>query len=158
MEILRETRSVCPICLQPVPAKKVLRGRGVYLEKECPEHGAFSTVVWRNREDLNSWIGDIPPLAEGENLNCPNACGLCAEHRRDTCCVLLEITDRCNLNCRYCFADNHQGSDPSLDTVKSWIRDLVVPGKTLLQLSGGEPTVREDLPEIITYAKEVGCR
>lgn len=158
MEILRKTRSVCPICLKPVPAKKVLRGRDVYLEKECPEHGAFSTVVWRNREDLNSWIGDIPPLAEGENLNCPNACGLCAEHRRDTCCVLLEITDRCNLNCRYCFADNHQGSDPSLDTVKSWIRDLVVPGKTLLQLSGGEPTVREDLPEIITYAKEVGCR
>lgn len=83
MEILRETRSVCPICLKPVPAKKVLRGRGVYLEKECPEHGAFSTVVWRNREDLNSWIGDIPPLAEGENLNCPNACGLCAEHRRE---------------------------------------------------------------------------
>ena len=69
MEILRKTRSVCPICLKPVPAKKVLRGRGVYLEKECPEHGAFSTVVWRNREDLNSWIGDIPPLAEGENLN-----------------------------------------------------------------------------------------
>ena len=35
---------------------------------------------------------------------------------------------------------------------------LTVPGKTLVQLSGGEPTVRDDLPEIVAYAKEVGCK
>ena len=63
MEIVRKTPEVsAPICLKPVPAKKVLRGRGAYLEKECPEHGAFSTVVWRNREDLNSWIPAISRL------------------------------------------------------------------------------------------------
>ena len=35
---------------------------------------------------------------------------------------------------------------------------LTEPGKTLLQLSGGEPTVRDDLPEIVAYAKQVGCK
>ena len=33
-----------------------------------------------------------------------------------------------------------------------------MPGKTLVQLSGGEPTVRNDLPRIITAAKDVGCQ
>jgi uncharacterized radical SAM superfamily Fe-S cluster-containing enzyme len=33
-----------------------------------------------------------------------------------------------------------------------------VPGKTLVQLSGGEPTVRDDLPGIVAAAKEAGCK
>ena len=156
--VIRSTRSVCPVCLRQIPAKRVLRGGEMFLEKCCPEHGRFSAVVWRGREDFSQWIGSLPEIGEGENLQCPTACGLCPEHRRDTCCILLEITDRCDLRCRYCFADNRYTPDPPLDTVKAWIRDLTVPGKTLLQLSGGEPTVREDLPEIVAFAKEAGCR
>lgn len=158
MEIVRKTKSVCPVCLRQIPAEKVRRDGAVYLEKECPEHGHFSSVVWRDQEDFAGWTGDVPEMGEDENLDCPSGCGLCPDHKRDTCCVLLEITDRCNLNCRHCFADNHQGEDPSLDQVKAWLRDLTVPGKTLVQLSGGEPTVRDDLPEIVSYAKEVGCK
>lgn len=158
MELVRKTRSVCPICLRPIPAEKVRRDGAVYLEKECPEHGRFSAVVWRDQEDLAAWVGDVPELGPTENQNCPTGCGLCPDHKRATCCVLLEVTDRCNLNCRYCFAGNEQQKDPPLDYVKSCLRDLAVPGKTLVQLSGGEPTVRDDLPEIVSYAKEVGCR
>ncbi len=155
---IRRTRSVCPVCLRQIPAERVLRDGAIYLEKRCPEHGDFSAVVWRGREDFQGWIGGLPEIGEGENQNCPAACGLCPEHKRDTCCVLLEITDRCDLRCRYCFADNRYTRDPPLETVKAWLRDLAVPGKTLVQLSGGEPTVREDLPEIIACAKEAGCR
>ena len=32
------------------------------------------------------------------------------------------------------------------------------PGETLVQLSGGEPTVRDDLPQIVAAAKEAGCK
>ena len=32
------------------------------------------------------------------------------------------------------------------------------PGKSLVQLSGGEPTVRDDLPEIIAFAKACGAK
>ena len=62
------------------------------------------------------------------------------------------------MNCTFCFAEPDGTQDPSLDTVKRWINDLTEPGKTLLQLSGGEPTVRDDLPEIVAYAKQVGCK
>ena len=116
MEIVRKTKSVCPVCLRQIPAEKVRRDGAVYLE-----HGHFSSVVWRDQEDFAEWTGDVPEMGEDENLNCPSGCGLCPDHRRDTCCVLLEITDRCNLNCRHCFADNHQGEDPSLDQVKAWL-------------------------------------
>ncbi|MDR3209510.1 MAG: radical SAM protein, partial [Oscillospiraceae bacterium] len=36
-------------------------------------------------------------------------------------------------------------------------QSLVLQGNTFVQLSGGEPTVRDDLPEIIRAAREVGC-
>ena len=158
MEILRHTKSVCPVCLRQIPARKVRKSGGIFLEKKCPEHGAFSVVVWRDREDFEAWTGELPEVQKHENRHCPDGCGLCPDHRRDTCCVLLEVTDRCNLGCTYCFADNGHRQDPVLEEVKGWLQELAAPGQTLVQLSGGEPTVREDLPEIVAYAREIGCK
>ena len=157
-EEMRHTYSVCPVCLKRIPAKREERDGQIYLVKTCPEHGTFSSVIWRNKRKFADWRGERPAVGENENLNCPAGCGLCAEHRRATCCTLLEITARCNMNCTFCFAEPDGAQDPSLDTVKRWINDLTEPGKTLLQLSGGEPTVRDDLPEIVAYAKQVGCK
>ena len=157
-EEMRYTYSVCPVCLKRIPAKREERDGQIYLVKTCPEHGTFASVIWRNKRKFADWRGERPAVGENENLNCPAGCGLCAEHRRATCCTLLEITARCNMNCTFCFAEPDGTQDPSLDTVKRWINDLTEPGKTLLQLSGGEPTVRDDLPEIVAYAKQVGCK
>ena len=157
-EEMRHTYSVCPVCLKRIPAKREERDEQIYLVKTCPDHGTFSSVIWRNKRKFADWRGERPAVGENENLNCPAGCGLCAEHRRATCCTLLEITARCNMNCTFCFAEPDGAQDPSLDTVKRWIDDLTEPGKTLLQLSGGEPTVRDDLPEIVAYAKQVGCK
>lgn len=157
-EEMRHTYSVCPVCLKRIPAKREERDGQIYLVKTCPDHGTFSSVIWRNKRKFADWRGERPAVGENENLNCPAGCGLCAEHRRATCCTLLEITARCNMNCTFCFAEPDGAKDPSLDTVKRWIDDLTEPGKTLLQLSGGEPTVRDDLPEIVAYAKQVGCK
>ncbi len=154
----RQTRSVCPVCLRPLPAVLETRPDGVYMVKNCPEHGHFEAPVWRNRLDWDSWLGGLPPLGPGEGERCPADCGLCGEHQRGTCCTILEVTDRCNLRCRYCFAGGDRGADRPLEDVKRDLAALAVPGKTLVQLSGGEPTVRDDLPEIIRYAKAAGCK
>ncbi|HNU79147.1 MAG TPA: radical SAM protein [Bacillota bacterium] len=157
-KIIRSTYSVCPVCLSRIPAQHVEIGSNVYLQKKCVQHGFFSSVIWRSKTPIGEWIGDTPRIKKNENLNCPKACGICPEHRQGTCCVLLEVTSRCNLRCKYCFADSRNTDDPSLEQVQAWLRQLAVPGKTLVQLSGGEPTVRDDLPEIISSAKEAGCR
>jgi len=157
-KILRQTYSVCPVCLQRIPAVHAAYGSEIYLEKTCPQHGDFSAIIWRGLRDMETWRGDLPPIVEGENENCPNACGLCPEHRQGTCCVLLEVTKRCNLRCPFCFAEGGIGEDIPFETVRDRLRALAVPGKTLVQLSGGEPTVRNDLPQIVAAAKEAGCQ
>ena len=159
-QIIRNTRSVCPVCLRNLPAQLVRQDHGVILlEKACPEHGMWSVPVWRGKVDFDLWIQNMEPLNSEEGTNCPENCGICAEHGIGTCCCLLEVTKRCNLHCRFCFADGGGlEDDPTLDEMKAAIRDIVGQcGNPLLQLSGGEPALRDDLPELVRYAKEAGC-
>ena len=158
-ETIRETRSVCPVCLRNLPARLVREADGaVLLEKSCPEHGAFRVPVWRGLVDFERWTLGSEPLGGGGGLHCPTDCGLCSEHESGSCCVLLEVTRRCNLRCRFCFADGGAGEDAPIAEMKDAIRDISRRcGGPLLQLSGGEPTLRDDLPELVAFAKEAGC-
>lgn len=160
-EIFQETRSVCPLCLRPLNAKRIKRGQEVSLYRECPDHGAFQTPIWRGRVDFDSWCGGAESLPQGIGLHCPEGCGrgICPEHEQETCCALLEVTRRCNLHCRFCFARGGEGEEePSLEELKQIIARIMEKGKRpLLQLSGGEPSLRDDLPQLIRFAKELGC-
>lgn len=160
-KIIRQTYSVCPLCGLRIPADITVRDGATFMEKSCPEHGDFSVLIWKNKRNIFSWYGDTEPVAGGENSDCPAACrerGLCREHKNGTCCVVLEVTERCNLKCRYCFADPNNGPDPSFETLRREMSGFVVPGQTLVQLSGGEPTMRDDLPQLVAAAKELGCK
>ncbi len=157
---IRQTRSVCPVCLKNIPALLFREEDGrIYLEKTCPTHGFFRVLVWQGAMDFEQWQRGTEPLAEGAGLRCPADCGLCAGHESGTCCVLLEVTRRCDLRCRYCFADGGaETADPPKEECESAIREIVRRcGQPLLQFSGGEPTLRDDLPELVRYAREAGC-
>lgn len=157
---IRTTRSLCPVCLKNLPACMMEREDGqIYLTKTCPDHGDFSVPVWRGKVDFHQWVQYARPLAEADGLHCPEHCGICGSHQIGTCCILLEVTRRCNLHCRFCFADGSaQEADPAMEELKEAVRDIVRQcGRPLLQLSGGEPTLRDDLPELIRFAKEAGC-
>ena len=156
----RETRSVCPVCLRNLPARLVLQRDGsVTLERTCPEHGTFRAVVWRGKMEFAAWSAAAAPLPPGMGLRCPERCGLCGEHETGSCCVLLEVTRRCNLRCSYCFAEGGTATeDPPRAELETAIRDIAARcGSVLLQLSGGEPTLRDDLPELARAAKAAGC-
>lgn len=159
-KIIRTTRSVCPVCLQNIPANLVENETGqIFLEKKCKQHGDYSALIWQGFMDFKLWTRNSNPLTETTGTHCPRNCGICSEHESDTCCTLLEVTRRCNLNCRFCFANGGKPEDdPTLEEMKDAIRDIVHQcGRPLLQLSGGEPTLRDDLPELVRYAKESGC-
>ena len=157
-----KTWSVCPVCRKRIPAERVTENGAVYLVKTWPEHGSFSSILWRGLMDYAAWRGEIPLLSEEKCRRCASCAGLCADHLRNTCCVLLEVTKRCNMHCSFCFAEadspESRRRDLNSEQLKARIFDLTIPGRTLLQLSGGEPTVREDLPELISFAVQCGCR
>ena len=136
----------------------MMRDGKVYMEKTCAEHGSYSTVIWRGYLDMDEWRRQAPAVLLAEGDDCPNMCGLCAQHQSGTCCVLLEVTRRCNLSCPFCFANGGEGNDRPFSDVVRDLNHLVVKGQTLVQLSGGEPTVRDDLPDIVRAAKNAGCR
>jgi hypothetical protein len=162
---LADTESVCPQCLERIPARRVAIGDDVYLQKDCPQHGTFQTVVWRGLASYRTWGATARPATprprpdrDGER-GCPFECGLCPEHRQHSCCVLLDVTRRCNLRCPVCFASagEDRDGDPSLDEIERQLRQLRQRGGEInLQLSGGEPTVRDDLPEIVALARASG--
>ncbi|MDO4491036.1 MAG: radical SAM protein [Lachnospiraceae bacterium] len=156
---IRKTRSVCPICLKNLPAELVEEEDGrIIMEKACPEHGQYAAPVWQGRLDFEQWLLGVPPLREYDGVCCPGECGICQEHETGSCCTLLEVTQRCNLRCRFCFADGGKAvEDPSFEEMQAAIRDIAEKcGGPLLQFSGGEPTLRDDLPELVRYAKEAG--
>lgn len=163
-QVIGETMSVCPVCLQVLPARKVQRKDGIYLEKHCHIHGGFGVLIWRgDAEDYASWQRQKQPVAEHAcqthvKDGCPYDCGLCEAHKQQICCVLLEVTQRCNLNCPVCFASaGKQGANPSLHEIGIWYDTLRKAGGPFnIQLSGGEPTMRDDLAEIIRLGKEKG--
>ncbi|MDR1217230.1 MAG: radical SAM protein [Oscillospiraceae bacterium] len=161
MNYRERTMSVCPVCLKRVDAEIVRRGDEYFMEKTCGEHGAFSTVVWRGESPAFEAWGEIKaPEAAKASPDCPNSCGLCSGHLQKTCCALVEVTDRCNLRCPVCFAGSGGSvvhADPSVAVLYARFRRLAAAGNTFVQLSGGEPTVRDDLPRIVAAAKAAGC-
>lgn len=67
----------------------------------------------------------------------------------------LSVTDRCNLRCLYCMpesADDFQDSDSllSFDQIELIVRVLTSVGVNKIRVTGGEPTLRAGLPELIS--------
>ncbi|WP_373501534.1 radical SAM (seleno)protein TrsS [Desulfococcus sp.] len=161
------TESLCPVCLRRVPALRVSIGPAVFLEKTCGEHGRFRTVIWRGPPDMAGWVRPkhpSPPRAgrPSTERGCPFDCGLCIRHGQHTCTALLEVTGRCNLACPICFASSNASAaggvaDPDARTVHFWYeRVMDQSGPCNIQLSGGEPTVRDDLPDLVAMGRRTG--
>ncbi|WP_145024325.1 radical SAM (seleno)protein TrsS [Geobacter argillaceus] len=158
------TESLCPVCLRRIPATRLLLGDEVFQDKTCEEHGSFRTLIWRGEPSMAEWRRPKAPvhpeICYGTvDRGCPFDCGLCSTHEQMPCSVLLEVTDRCNLQCAVCFADAGHGEtdDPSLEKIATLLeRAMAAAGPCNLQLSGGEPTLRDDLPEIVAAARRIG--
>lgn len=163
---LGQTTSLCPVCLQRIPATYLAVDGNVYLAKSCPEHGSWRTILWQGAPDFTAWqvppSNDKPPIADHPTIDgCPYDCGLCPNHQQQACCVLIELTNRCNQHCAFCFADSggkeiDEWTLPELKTLFQRLLERSPQRPFNIQLSGGEPTLREDLPEIIALAKSLG--
>lgn len=73
--------------------------------------------------------------------------------------VLLEITHRCPLQCPYCSNPvelDRSGKELTTEEWKKVLSELAEIGVLQVHFSGGEPTARKDLVELVKHASDVG--
>jgi len=148
-DALAQTTSLCPECLEQVPGRYEKRAGGVFLTRECPDHGTASRRVWGSHDHWE-WASAFGPDPEYEG-------GGLAVDDDHACLAVVEVTDDCNLSCSYCFASSGPGGDHrSTDEIDALLDTVAAAGSRPIQFSGGEPTVRDDLPELVERARERG--
>jgi len=168
MQVIKQTKSLCPECLKVLEATIYEDGNKVYIEKTCDEHGKFTELYWSNydvyqrAETLRADGACLENPRTKTDKGCPYDCGICPEHKSHTGLAIIDITNRCNLTCPVCFANAASAGyvyEPTKEQIFEMLENLrenkpVKP--PALQFSGGEPTIRKDLTELIVKAKELG--
>ncbi len=168
--VIKHTTSLCPQCLDRIDATLIEKDGQALIVKDCPTHGHFEDVYWSdyelfNRFDKYSRVGKGLTNPRTQALKgCPYDCGVCPNHKSHTVLSIIDVTNACNLQCSICFA--YAGKTgylytPTLEQIGKVMDNLranspVAP--PAIQLSGGEPTIRPDLIEIVRMAKEKGFK
>ncbi|MEM0348874.1 MAG: radical SAM protein [Candidatus Caldarchaeum sp.] len=168
-KLVTKTRSICPECNRILEADVVEEEGKIKIYKTCPKHGEFDDLYFGDAEmyyRFARWLHDGKgtgnPNVEMPRCACPANCGLCSSHLSHTGLSNLVITNRCDLHCWYCFFYAEKAGyiyEPTLDQIREMVKQLKaerpVPGNSV-QITGGEPCLRDDLPEIIKILKEEG--
>lgn len=167
MRVIRKTKSLCPQCLKTLGATVYEKDNVVYIKKTCPTHGKFNDIYWSDYQ-LYKWAEGYSH--EGTPLENPQTeflkdcffnCGLCSNHKSHTVLAIIDVTTRCNMACPGCFAAAGSTTsvyEPTKEQVRrmlTTLRESKPSPPRALQYSGGEPTLREDLPELVRLAKEL---
>jgi MoaA/NifB/PqqE/SkfB family radical SAM enzyme len=69
---------------------------------------------------------------------------------------LIRLGHKCNQNCVFCTVALDNEKELTTAEVKDKVLALLKKGATTITFTGGEPTVRDDLPELIKFAKQSG--
>jgi len=160
MKALGITQGCCSDCGKTIPAKLVADGDGVSLQTFCPVHGERKEIVW---SDADTYIKThryvkpawVPKFFSGDaTVPCPEGCGFCERHEQHLCLPIVEVTTRCDLHCPVCIVDAGGGWDMTREEFAHVLRTLLATEHRInvLNLSGGEPLLHPDLPNLLDEA------
>ena len=169
MKELETTSSICPACyrdgtIKKIDAKIIEEDGKVWITKQCKKHGSFKDIYFSDVNLYKRWmkydvLGNDAPDVKTTLFEDPQLYPL---HKSQTVLTNLLVTNRCNLRCSYCFMNAGASGvvyEPTLEQLRSMMkqaRDQKPFGSRAIQITGGEPTVRDDLFDIIHNAKDLG--
>jgi len=132
--LLEPTVSLCHRCHRHVPAWRYHKDNRVYIAKSCPIHGVSHHLI---ENDYEFYKGIFYTL-ENPQFNFNGG-------------VLIEGSDRCNLECPHCYhLPENDSRDPSIQSLLDQIVSLPL-GRDAVHriiLAGAESTLRKDFPEL----------
>lgn len=151
-------RGFCQKCDKIVEVSHRDRDGRVYLVKHCPDCGETEFPVsndagrYHEKRILAEYHGEAQRTCR---LNCFDC-----DHGKQPSLVFIDVTNRCNMNCPICLANIPAMGfrfDPPIEYFEKIFQKLTrFKPRPKIQLFGGEPTVREDLIDIIDMAKSYG--
>jgi len=169
MKVLEKTESVCPTCFQEgkinkIDANIIEDDTKIWILKTCQTHGSFKEMYFGDANVYKRWMSykvTGSPVSDIKTsvFNDPS---LYAVHTSQPVLTNLMVTNRCNLHCIDCSVNAWDAGyiyEPPVDHLKELMRqarDEKPLGSHAIQITGGEPTLRDDLFEIVRIAKEVG--
>ncbi len=146
-KIIRTTVSLCPTCRERITATVVEDGGAVFMEKGCRVHGHFRQRIAKHPRHYRDSMALLFRLKE---------CYPWRRIRAENYAFISTLS--CNLACPICFAGDAGRVAPhpmSLDDLQEKLRPIR--GRGLhIKITGGEPTTREDLPEIVRTVRASG--
>jgi len=162
-EILKQTRSICPMCGESVPAVYEVRdNEQVFFSRSCPAHGVTDTDLGYHADFYRRSfeVEKVMIARYGDGGNADISQGLSPfPLRKPAGLAIVEVTERCNLTCPMCYAYSSPSErDYTLEEIETRLDQLIaIEGKGIsLQISGGEPSVRKDLDQVAALVKKKG--
>jgi len=96
-----------------------------------------------------------PDIWKGNSMKTQTA--LVDQFNRRFTYLRLSVTDQCNFRCNYCLPDgyhpSHNDSFLSLEEIRKIATAFALNGTKKIRITGGEPTLRKDLCEIVSACK-----
>jgi uncharacterized radical SAM superfamily Fe-S cluster-containing enzyme len=151
-----KTKSLCPSCGAVIDAVMEERGGAVLIRKSCSEHGDFELPA---HDDAGFYLECLSSRSQvpQEFLECDiSGCLGCGRHKEQIKTIMIDVTERCNLNCPACFTNTHsmEKRDPTIVEIRERLAEWKT--RPTVLVCGGEPTLREDLPELIREITSLG--
>lgn len=147
-DTFEKTESICPVCRKAIEADIVEEAGSLWMEKSCSSHGFFRAKIAKH-----AWY--YKGLYKLYNLICPQG------HPRSKKNIKMYFfypTLNCNLNCKICFTNSGPDNidkELSLDEIRGMVTAIKEP-RRIIDILGGEPTIRNDLCEIIRIILKAG--
>ncbi len=138
MTINHHTISFCPVCYLEIPARIFVKGGdAVRMSKTCPHHGESTSVVERD------------PLFY-QTARAINAQSIYDGH-------FVDVTRVCNLRCERCYYHLEKEDPAGEYSIAAVVNECKTNRhRAPFILTGGEPTMRSDIVELVAKVKEVG--
>jgi uncharacterized radical SAM superfamily Fe-S cluster-containing enzyme len=169
MKKLEDTYSICATCFKEgmmnnIPAEIIEENNKVYMLKKCKIHGISKEIYFDDFKLYDRWMkykvtGNDNPHVKTQILNYPELYDI---HKSQNVLIDLLVTNRCNEKCNY-YPMNAETVgyvyEPTIEKLKSLmskVRNAKNNTSNSIQITGGEPTIREDLIDIVKAAKEIG--
>ncbi len=168
MKTVGNTKTICHLCFQEgkinkIDAQLIEDEKKIWMIKRCPIHGTFKEIYFNDVNVYNNWmihkVTEFPLMRIKTSLFSPS---LYESHLSPPVLINLVVTNRRNyLFPKYPLNPIESGHvyEPSLNH----LREMMIsakgesrPGSYAIQIMGGEPTLRDDLFDILQISKKIG--